>query len=687
MAELTYPGVYINEFEPAAPIVGVGTSTAAFLGPAADGPVLEPKKITNWKAFLDNYAGAKGLPLDGAFYLWYAVRGFFENGGAVCYVVRVSNAGFDSVELTDRATDFPGPPPAPAADQKTLVIRARTAGDLNPPIAVQVTNSNVLPSGANGARVYRPGATIQASGSDYLQADDADDARRFMRGDEITWAGIGAHEVSPAVVDHVDGKRIFLQAALVDGPYNAGAIRLADLVHDRSRVFRLDKGGELLGAGSVVTLTQAASGANPAVSETGVVQSVQLERIPATLTAPGFTTHRITLRKPVGQDVSLTRATPVSSPVFGIVVDRAAAGLTPVYHQDYTDLSMDPLHPRYFATVVAADDKRIVDAESYDPPDSWPPPPYNQPRATVAAQNLGGGAAEDLQALNVADYQRALETLESIDDVNFAAIPDRQDADVQLALLAHCERMKDRVAIFDSRRGLPPFGPGSVETQRASLDSGGGYGALYYPWLQVADASGNGHKFVPPSGHMAGVWARTDEERGVHKSPAGEKATVSGAIGVSQPMSDIDQGQLNLKGINVIRVFKPGGRPVVWGARTTATDTVWQYLSVRRLFLYLEESVADGIAWAVFEPNNLQLWQGLKRTIGDFLEGAWRDGALFGDLPKHAFYVRIDDVLNPFSEQALGRLHIEIGARPAYPAEFIVVRIGIWDGGSEVTES
>jgi hypothetical protein len=398
-------------------------------------------------------------------------------------------------------------------------------------------------------------------------------------------------------------------------------------------------------------------------------------------------TYRITLRKPVGQDVPLTKATPVDSPVFGIVVDRAAAGSTPAYHQDYTDLSMDPLHPRYFATVVAADDERIVDAESYDPPVSWPPPPYNQPRATAAAQNLGGGAAENLQALNVADYQRALETLEAIDDVNFVATPDRQDADVQLASLAHCERMQDRVAIFDSRRGLPMFGPGSVETQRASLDSGGGYGALYYPWLQVADASGNGHLLVPPSGHVAGVYARTDEERGVHKSPAGEKATVSGAIGVSQPMSDIDQGQLNLQGINVIRVFKPGGRPVVWGARTTATDTVWQYLSVRRLFLYLEESVAEGIAWAVFEPNNLQLWQGLKRTIGDFLEGTWREGALFGDVPKHAFYVRIDDVLNPFSEQALGRLHIEIGARPAYPAEFIVVRIGIWDGGSEVTES
>jgi phage tail sheath protein FI len=134
-------------------------------------------------------------------------------------------------------------------------------------------------------------------------------------------------------------------------------------------------------------------------------------------------------------------------------------------------------------------------------------------------------------------------------------------------------------------------------------------------------------------------------------------------------------------------VFQDGGRPIVWGARTTATDTNWQYVNIRRLFLYLEESIQEGIRWAVFEPNNLSLWQKLKRTLNDFLMRAWRDGALFGAKAEDAFYVRIDEVLNPFSQQQLGRLTIEIGVRPAYPAEFIVVRIGIWDGGSEVSES
>ena len=125
---------------------------------------------------------------------------------------------------------------------------------------------------------------------------------------------------------------------------------------------------------------------------------------------------------------------------------------------------------------------------------------------------------------------------------------------------------------------------------------------------------------------------------------------------------------------------------MLWGARTTATDRNWQYVNVRRLFLYLEESIQEGIRWAVFEPNNLQLWQKLKRTITEFLARVWRDGGLFGATQEEAFYVRIDETLNPFSEQALGRLNIEIGVRPAYPAEFIIVRIGIWPGGSEATE-
>ena len=219
----------------------------------------------------------------------------------------------------------------------------------------------------------------------------------------------------------------------------------------------------------------------------------------------------------------------------------------------------------------------------------------------------------------------------------------------------------------------------------SGFDSTRGYAGLYAPWLRVIPENDGPPILVPPSGHVAGIFARSDNNRGVFKAPANE--IVNDAIGVERRISLIDQGQLNLQGINIVQVFQDGGRPTLWGARTTATDTNWQYVSTRRLFLFLEESIQDGIRWAVFEPNNLELWQKLKRTMTDFLLRSWRDGALFGAKPEEAFYVRIDETLNPFSEQQLGRLHIEIGLRPAYPAEFIIVRIGIWDGGSSASES
>jgi phage tail sheath protein FI len=254
-------------------------------------------------------------------------------------------------------------------------------------------------------------------------------------------------------------------------------------------------------------------------------------------------------------------------------------------------------------------------------------------------------------------------------------------------MIAHCEQLGDRFAVLDSEPGAPSFTVGAtlgVDTQRNGVDSSRGYAALYYPWLRVRPAGPGDPILVPPSGHVCGIMARSDNSRGVHKAPANE--LVNGALGVERTMSDVEQGQLNIQGINVLRVFTNGGRVVLWGARTTATDRNWQYVNVRRLFLYLEESIAEGIRWAVFEPNNLGLWQKLRRSITEFLTRAWRDGALFGATPEDAFYVRIDETLNPFSEQALGRLHIEIGVRPSYPAEFIIVRIGIWSGGKDVTE-
>jgi hypothetical protein len=353
---------------------------------------------------------------------------------------------------------------------------------------------------------------------------------------------------------------------------------------------------------------------------------------------------------------------------------------------------MDPAHPRYLIAMINNDPGGLLNATLVEPPppnsvaDAIPATGGAQP--TSPAQP---GTAEDLSQITALNFSDAIDTLQPIDDVNFIAVPDRPTASgelmltVQQALIAHCELMADRFAILDSNPGAPLYGSGSIEEQRRGLDSTRGYAAVYGPWLRTVPANSGPPILVPPSGHVAGIFARSDNNRGVFKAPANE--IVNDAIGVERRISLIDQGQLNLQGINIVQVFQDGGRPTLWGARTTATDTNWQYVSTRRLFLFLEKSIQDGIRWAVFEPNNLSLWQKLKRTLTDFLTTQWRDGALFGVKAEDAFYVRIDEVLNPFSEQQLGRLHIEIGLRPAYPAEFIIVRIGIWDGGSTASES
>jgi phage tail sheath protein FI len=652
--QVSYPGVYIEEFAPGAPIQGVGTSTAAFIGPTVSGDLDEPIKVTSWDQFRSTF-GEQPLP---GFFLWYAVRGFFQNGGQVCYVVRASNGGYDEATLNDRAGN------------SLIRVRARQPGDNNAanPIQIQITAVNVIP---DTTTLFQPTGSLAAAiaaGSRELTLG-AGEGANFKPGDFVTIAA-GGERIR---ILRVTGDTLRLADGLVNA-YNAGdQVRLADAPAG-TRTLRIQPAAPLppdtLVPGTILTITQGAS------TDSQVVESVQSEPL-----NNGTTTYRVTFRQGLRVPLSLdpTKKTTVLSEEFNFEISQGSPSNV------YSNLSIDSAHPRYFVNIInAAND--LVRVELVEPP---PPaqPPNNLP--ANASVDLTGGANEDLTTLGDGDYIDALETLREIDDVNLIAIPDGAGRPVvQQDLIVHCEQMQDRFAVLDA---LPPapgqllFGERSVEEQRRGLDSTRGYAALYYPWLQIPRVGPGAPILAPPSGHVCGIMARSDNTRGVHKAPANE--IVNGALGIERNMSDIDQGQLNLQGINVVRLFQTGGRPVLWGARTTATDRNWQYVNVRRLFLFIEESIEEGIRWAVFEPNNLQLWQKLKRTITDFLTRVWRDGALFGAKAEEAFYVRIDEALNPFSEQQLGRLHIEIGLRPTYPAEFIIVRIGIWSGGAEVTEA
>ena len=253
-------------------------------------------------------------------------------------------------------------------------------------------------------------------------------------------------------------------------------------------------------------------------------------------------------------------------------------------------------------------------------------------------------------------------------DVNILAVPGITSANVQLSLVAHCEFLASRFAVLDmplENKSVP-----DVLEYRDSFDSD--YCAIYHPWLKVFDPLDKKDIFIPPSGSVIGIYARSDNSRGVHKAPANE--IVANCTGLSVNYSVGEQDLLNPKGVNLIRKF-PGAGIRVWGARTASSKPLWKYVNVRRLFIYLEESIKSNTNWVVFEPNDAGLWSRVKRTIEMFLEGVWRSGGLVGGSASDAFFVDIGPNTMTKDDIDLGRLICVIGVAPVKPAEFVIFRI------------
>jgi len=272
-----------------------------------------------------------------------------------------------------------------------------------------------------------------------------------------------------------------------------------------------------------------------------------------------------------------------------------------------------------------------------------------------------------------------LKTFDDVDEIQLVVAPGMTEPAIYDAVLTHCELKKNRFAVLDSPETIDMGGIDKIPKPRDSK-----YGAYYFPWIEVYDPE-RGNIFVPPSGHMVGVYARVDTERGVHKAPANE--IVRGALGLKYSISRSEQDLLNPKGINCIRDFSRRGRGIrVWGARTISSDASWRYINVRRLFIMVEESIDIGMQWAVFEPNDHRLWKKITRDTSAFLYRVWRSGALFGKTPEEAFYVKCDEETNPVATIDAGQVITEIGICPVKPAEFVIFRIGQWQSGSDIAE-
>ena len=288
-------------------------------------------------------------------------------------------------------------------------------------------------------------------------------------------------------------------------------------------------------------------------------------------------------------------------------------------------------------------------------------------------------ATAQTKPLALKDAQEALSAFKAIDEIALVAIPGAVGDDVQTAILDHCESayLQDRFAILDGRQ--------TATLTKAGVQGGvrdSSYGAIYFPWIDIGEKDAQDKPvFLPPSGHIAGVFARVDAERGVHKAPANE--VIRGALGVQALLSREDQAGLNPDDINVIRKFD--GNITIWGARTMAgaENAEWRYINVRRLFNFLRESIDEGTQWVVFEPNSPELWSKIRRNVGAFLTNVWSTGALFGATPEQAFYVRCDETNNPTEVRDLGQVVTEIGVAVVKPAEFVVFRVSQWAGSGQ----
>lgn len=290
---------------------------------------------------------------------------------------------------------------------------------------------------------------------------------------------------------------------------------------------------------------------------------------------------------------------------------------------------------------------------------------------------LSGGANGTAAALTDADFigkddgpgsRTGIQAFLDNTDVNIIAVPGVTSPDVQLSLVSHCEKLASRFAVLDipmTAKTVP-----DILQHRDIVDSD--YCAMYHPWIKVFDPLDKKDTFIPPSGSVMGIFARSDSNRGVHKAPANE--VLANCTGLYANYNVIEQDLLNPKGVNLIRKF-PGAGIRVWGARTASSKPLWKYVNVRRLFIYIEESIKANTNWVVFEPNDVALWSRVKRTVEIFLEGIWRTGALVGASPSEAFFVDVGP--NTMSKDDIdnGRLICTIGVAPVKPAEFVIFRI------------
>jgi phage tail sheath protein FI len=689
MPEYLAPGVFLEEVELKAPsIEGVSTSTTGMVGFTTRGQTVgRPVLVTNPLQFRQTFGGPLPETFAATNELFYAAQGFFANGGRRLYVTRVTGAGAVTALAATQGGFVTRLAPGADAVVGQPVFRPASLRGLTDGMQVRLemvrdgviyTSSllNINASGINGAT----GEVTLAANIDISPAGPASFSARstavISRIININAAGtptVGAARPASLVIEAADsgawGGNVVLQAAhvtaasaeldtFIAGANNNNQIRL------RSTAGFYVNAWVEIDRGSTATKTF-----RRVLAVNGTV---------------------LTLAGPALNAAAVAPSAPATTTIFSV----CEFSLTASYDgatETYRGLTLEQVPGKYVVDQVNNRSNLIrIDTTALPAATN----PFFFPSGddglnlafTTAGTDVAPVAADVRGVDNGPGNRTGLRALEEIDDISIIAVPGWGDQSVQEAMIEQCERLKYRVAFLDpevTTLGVPPTLI-EIQNQRRRFDTK--YAAVYYPRIVVRDATDQ-PKAIGASGHMAGICARVDNSRGVFKAPGNE--VVRNILDLEVIVTKGEHEVLNPSpnNINVFRDFRNEGRGLrIYGARCITSLNDWKYLSVRRLFIFIERSLEIGTQYAVLEPNDQRLWAKLIDSVDIFLTRLWRDGALLGDKKEHAFYVRCgldtmtqDDIDN-------GRLIMEIGIAPVKPAEFVIIRIGQSASGSFTQE-
>jgi phage tail sheath protein FI len=717
MPEYLSPGVYIEELPGPQPIQGVSTSTTGMVGVTQKGPTTgKPVLVTSFAEFRAQFGGFLAEPDDAERLSWElddqeggfwwrfpnAVKGFFDNGGRRLFVKRVVSSQATAAEVEIPSSVVAARPP----DVRTDPLRLEPPAGPGPaPAALLRAVAKARGGWGNDISVrVRPGRArrIQAvheSGTGPIATTLAAELPRDGTSAVIRWTG-RLQDVAGPVVVLIGGERFTV--ANVPPPANDRATLTLDhpsptrwLSGTAVKILRVVDDGAAAPGPVTVPLARTSDeavyqGALVVVGQ-GEARATVTDVVapPAPPPQGPWPPGSVRLTAVAGGAIPRVFETDLVVVVEAVVDVRYEAGASnpadqreepEVTTETFSGLRLHPAlrgHPRSLVDVVNAESNlvslQLIETDQM-PAVTWdlfPGRRSDEEDGELPLEN-GGDALDDLSPLDFvgedlgSGRRSGIQALEDIEEISICVVPGMWSRTVQGALLAHCERLKDRFAVLDAQRGL---GVQGVQAFREPLDSA--YAALYHPWLRVRDPVTARDVPVPPSGHVAGLYALTDVERGVHKAPA--NVVIQQIADLDDDINQREQDLLNPVGINALREFPNRGRRV-WGARTLSSIPEWRYVNVRRLFLFIEDSIKQGTQWVVFEPNGEPLWALVVQAVTNFLDTVWRTGALQGLRQEEAFYVRADRSTMTQDDIDNGRLVVEIGIAPVRPAEFVIFR-------------